>query len=158
MAAPAATVRQDPDGFMLENGHVTKFTMSIDPAIELWETDVQPPGIDMGEPIDTTTQHNVNYRTKAPANLADLTPHTVVFGYDPIAYTSLLTLIGVEQTFTVTFPSGQTLAYYGYVQSAEFAPLVEGEMPLVTLTIVPTNFDPTNCVEAGPVLTGTGTC
>lgn len=158
MAAPVATARQAPDGFMLRDGHVSKFTMSSIPDVELWETDVQPPGLDVGEPIDISTQHNVAFRTMAPPSLVTLTPHTIVAGYDPIIYTFLLAVMGIEQTFTVTFPSGQTLAYYGYVQSVEFSPLVENEMPLATLTIVPTNFDPVNCVEAGPVLTGSGTC
>lgn len=158
MAAPTPTVRLAPDGFMLRDGHPTKFTMSLLPDIELWETDVQPPGIDMGEFIDISTQHNLNYRTMAAPGLTTLTPHTVVFGYDPSIYTNLITIIGIDQTFTITFPSGQTLAYYGAVQSAEFAPLVENEMPTVTLTIIPTNFDPVNCVEAGPVLSGSGTC
>lgn len=158
MAAPVPATRLAPDGFMLRDGHVSKFTMSQDPEIELWETDVQPPGLDVGEPIDVSTQHNVNYRTFAAPGLVTLTPHTVVFGYDPAAYTTLLAMVGIDQTFTVLFPSLQTLAYYGYIQSAEFSPLVENEMPLVTLTIVPTNYDPVNCVEAGPVITGSGTC
>lgn len=158
MAAPTPTVRTAPDGFMLRDGHPAKFTMSSIPDIGFWETDVQPPGADVGEPIDISTQHNVNYRTFSAPSLLTLSPHTVVFGYDPAAYTLLLAVLGIDQTFTVTWPSGQTMAYYGYVQSAEFSPLVENEMPTVTLTIVPTNFDPVNCVEAGPVISGSGTC
>lgn len=158
MAAPVPTARQDPDGFQLRNGHPTLFTMSSAPDLEIWEAEVQPPGEDVGEPIDFSSHHNVGYRTLAAPSLVSGTPHVVTGGYDPAFRVVVAALMGIDQTFTVTFPSGQTLAYFGYIQSYEFSPLVVGEMPTVSLTIISTNFDPVNCVEAPPATGGSGTC
>lgn len=158
MAAPVATSRGAPVGFMIENGFSSLITLSNDPTVELWELEVQPPGIDGGEPIDITTMHNIFYRTKRARSLIDLTSFTVVCAYDPAVFVVLRDQVNTEQTITVEWPSSQTLAFYGFIQLAEFAPLVIGEFPQVTLTIVPTNYDHVNCVEAAPVFAGTGTC
>lgn len=158
MAAPTATPRGAPDGFMLENGYQSLITIASDTTIELYEIEVGVPGWDGGEPVDTTTMHNIFYRTMRPRSLITLTSFTVLCGYDPVAHTALRDLVNIEDTFTVEWPSDQTLAFYGFIQLADFSPLIEGELPTVTLTIVPTNFDPVNCTEEAPVLTGTGTC
>jgi hypothetical protein len=153
MAAPAATVRSDPTGRMLEDGYRSLITFAADTNIELWEKSVTPPGIDGGDAVDITTMHNDTVRTKAPRSLKDYTDATAVCAYDPSAYTALQALINVRTTVTVTFPDGSTLAFFGFLRSAEFGDLVEGEHPEVTVTITPTNWDYTNDVEAAPVLT-----
>lgn len=158
MAAPTPTVRTDPTGFLMENGYQALITLANDANIDLWEKDVGQPGMDGGDPIDTTTQQNETYRTFAPRTLITLTQFTVVCGYDPCVYDDLLPLVNLEDTITITYPGGTTLAFYGYVKGVEFGPMSDGTFPEVTLTIVPTNWDHNNCVEAGPVVSCVGTC
>lgn len=158
MAAPTTTARTTPDGFRLDNGHQTLITFAFAPGLDFWEKEVQPFGFDGGDAIDTTTMHNVIYRTKSPRNLLDLTEHTVVGAYDPCVYVDLLQMVNVIDSITITFPDTSTLTYWGYIRLVEVSPLVEGEQPEMTLTIVPTNYDACNCVEAGPVIDCNGTC
>lgn len=153
MAAPTPTVRGTPSGIKLKDGFRTKITFATDDNIEFWEKSVKPPGIDGGDSIPQTTMHNVDWRTMSPRQLKTLTESTTTVAYDPLLYTSILALVNVETTVTVTFPDGSTLAFYGFLQKFEPGDLKEGEQPEATVTITPTNFDPTNHVEAAPVLT-----
>jgi hypothetical protein len=154
MAAPTPTARTSPTGKILENGHVSKITFARDANVNLWEIDVGQPAMDGGEPVDTTTQHNSQWRTRSPRTLIDLAPFTVTFGYDPIIREEALNnLLNQRDTITIRYPDGSTLAFYGYLKSLTFDPLSEGEFPTGTAEIVPTNWDPTNDVEAAPVLT-----
>jgi hypothetical protein len=159
MAAPAATVRTDPGGIMMENGYRTLITHSLDPDLSIWEIEVGSAGLDGGEPIDTTTQHNDVYRTRSPRALISYEPFDVKFAYEAgVQKSQLETLINKKRSginasvITETLPDGSTLAYYGFFQKVSFDPKVEGELPTGTLTVVPTNFDPVNRVEAGPTL------
>jgi hypothetical protein len=152
MAAPSPTPRVDPGGIKLDDGYRSLVTIAADTDISLWEIGVTPPGMDGGDPIDTTTMHNDTYRTMASRALKTLTEFTFRFAYDPAVYTQLETNINVETTITITYPDGSTLAFYGFLRSAEFDELVEGTRPEGTATITPTNFDPTNKVEAAPAL------
>lgn len=158
MAAPTATPRGTPPGFKMDDGFQSFITFEGLPQLNIWEKDVGVPGIDGGDPIETTTMHNEVYRTMAPRSLVTLTPFQVVAAYDPCAYDDLIAIVNIEKTVTVTFGDTSTLAFYGYLQTVEFAQMVEGEQPEVTLTIVPTNVDPDECVEAGPVIVCNGTC
>ena len=153
MAAPVPTVRQSPGGIKLDDGYQTLVTFASDPDIEFWEKTVQPPGIDGGDAIDTTTMHIDEWRTMAARALKTLTESSLTVAYDPILYTSILALINVETTITITFPDGSTLAFYGFLRSFEPSEMSEGEQPEATVNITPTNFDPVNFVEADPVLT-----
>ena len=158
MAAPAPIPRIAPDGFRLDDGYQTLITFGVLPGLDIWEKEAQPPGIDGGDPIDTTTMHNDSYRTNAARKLKSLTEHTIVAAYDPCAYVDLLTMVNVVDEITVFFPDNSTLSYWGFIRSVEFSPLVEGEQPEMTITVVPTNYDACNCVEAGPVIDCNGTC
>lgn len=154
MAAPIPTARQDPTGIMMTDGYRSLITFATDPDIELWEKGpIGAPGIDGGEAIETTTHHNDTYRTMASRALRTLTEFTFEFGYDPTIYTAGEALINYETTITRSYPDGSTLAFYGYLRMIEFADLQEGEVPTGTCTVTPTNFDPVNKVEAGPVMT-----
>lgn len=157
MAAPVATARVAPTGIRLRNGFKSTITFSQDTNIEMWEMEVGQPGMDGGDPVDTTTMHSVEWREKAPRTLKDLTPFTVKFAYDPVIWNSSSTstrgAINREDTITITYPDLSTLAFFGYLQKVEFEPLVEGTMPAGTATIVPTNWDYTNKTQAGPVET-----
>lgn len=158
MAAPVAVSRQVPVGYMIENGFSSLITFTQDPNAALWELEVQPPGISGGEVIDITTHHNSEYRTKRARTLKELKQFTVVAAYDPAIYETLLAQVNREDTWTITWPSDQTLAFFAVLTDVEFAPLIVGDFPQVTITIDPTQFDYDNCVEAGPVFAGTGTC
>jgi hypothetical protein len=58
-----------------------------------------------------------------------------------------------NQAITVRFPTSDSITFFGFLQKFEPAEQKEGEAPHATVTIVPTNWDPVNNVEAGPVYT-----
>lgn len=150
--APSPTARADPSGIKLDDGYRTLVTFASDPNIQFWEKSVTPPGLDGGDEIDTTTMHNDDWRTNAPRALIRMTPFTMTAAYDPSLYTAALALINVKTTVTVTYPDGSTLAFYGFLKTIEFSELVEGTQPECTITVVPTNQDPTTGAEEAPVL------
>jgi len=152
MAAPSTTVRQTPAGARLTDGFPTKIAFSRDPDISFWETEVTPPGIDGGDAVETSTMFNTDWRTMAPRRLKTLTDATITAAYDPNVFNQLVELCNEEGSVTVTFSDGSTLSFYGYLKMAEPGACVEGEMPTMEITVVPTNYDPTNKVEAAPVL------
>lgn len=160
MAAPGVATRVSPNGagFKLDDGRVALIAFASNNSLLIWEKEVQPPGIDNGDDIDTTTMWNEDFRTHMPRQLNDLTEHTIVAAYDPCVYTDLLALTGVCDNITVYFPDNSTLSYWGYIKNVEFSPLVDGEQPEVTITVQPTNYDCCNCEEAGPVMDCAGTC
>ena len=153
-AAPTPTARVDPTGIKLDDGYRTLVTFALDTNIEFWEKSVTPPGLDGGDEIDTTTMHNDDWRTNAPRALITMTPFSMTAAYDPTLYTAALNLINRETTVTVRYPDGSTLAFYGFLKTIEFSELVEGTQPECTLTVVPTNQDPTTGAEEPPVLAG----
>jgi hypothetical protein len=152
-AAPSPTVRQSPGGRKLKDGYSAKITLSRDPDISFWEKTVKPPGVDGGDSIDETTMHNEDWRTAAPRALKTLTEMTTSAAYDPNIYSQIVEQINIEQTITVRFADGSTLAFYGFVRTFEPDDLEEGTQPTATITITPTNSDASNSdVEAGPAL------
>lgn len=153
-AAPTPTAHVSPSGIRLKTGGPQTFHVNaLDTDISLWATEVGFPGQDGGDPIDTTTQENTTYRTFAPRVLVSLMPFTVKYQFDPACYSQIQALLNRETTLTNHWNDRSSLAFYGYWQKAEYDAHTEGEPPMVTITIVPTNFDPQNRVEAGPVLT-----
>lgn len=152
MSAPTATARQTPAGIKLDDGFKTLVCPAANPTISFWEKTVKPPGLDGGDAIDTTTMHNNTWRTKAPRALVTMTDGDCKAAYDPNLYNTILTLLNVKTVWTVTFPDGSTLAFWGFLKS--FAPdeLKEGAQPEATVMIVPTNQDSTG-TEQAPVLT-----
>ena len=154
MATPATTSRSTPAGKILEDGHSTVIAFARDVDVSFWEKTTQPPGMEGGDPIDITTMHNSTWRTMAPRSLITLTPFTVTAGYDPNVYNNILNnLLNQSGSITVHFPDGSTLDFYGYLQTFEPQANAEGTHPECNITIVPTNYDPTNDVEEAPVLT-----
>lgn len=153
MTAPSTTARGTPAGKKLDEGFSTKVAFARLATFSVWEKTVQPPGVDSGEPVETTTMHNLIWRTQNPRKLKTLTPHSFKAAYDPNMYNQVInTLIGINGSITVTYPDGSTLDYYGYLQKIEPDQIEEGKQPEATVTIVPTNVD-TSGAEAGPVLT-----
>lgn len=153
---PVAAARVAPDGKKLQDGKgPTKatFTFSADTNWNLFDIEVGIPGFDAGEPVDTTTQFNSVWRTRFLRVLFTLTEFTVQGAFDPIYLTEVLAQKGVNGTGTITFPDGSTYAFFCGIRQLEFERMVEGTMPRVTVTIVPTNTDPVTFAEEGPVLT-----
>ena len=152
MAAPTPTTRVTPDGIKLDDGYQTLVTFEADTNISFWEKSINPPGLDGGETNDTTTMHNVTYRTSAPRALKTMTEMTITAAYDPDLYDEALALINVETVITVTFPDGSTLAFWGYLRVFAPSEVAEGSQPECSLTIQPTNQD-TDGAEQAAVMT-----
>ena len=158
MAAPVAAAVHVPAGRPLASGHRTRVSIAADTDYEFFEKTVTPIGIEGGDAKDITTQHNTLWRTKTPGRLLDLTELTMEGSYDAtLAYTSMASIINVCTTITIFFPDGSTLAFYGFVKSFIPGQMEEGEQPMATITIVPNNYDPINCIEEGPVFVNVGT-
>jgi hypothetical protein len=156
MAAPTPTVRQTPAGIKLKDGFRFKVTFSADPDISLWEVELNQGGADLGEPVDQSTMWNDTYVTRAPQGLQDWTQFTLTFAYDPAVITQLAAIIGTEQTMTVTYKDGSTLAIYGWINSTNMGTLARGSQPRGTLTFQPSNWDDFLDVEAGPAVASVG--
>ena len=154
MAAPTpAGAAGTPEGIKLDDGFSTKIHIDILDTLSIWEKVVTPPGMEGGDPVETSTMRNTKWRTFRPRHLLSLTPMTLVGAYDPNVFDDLIAILNVDATITVFYPDTSTLAFYGFAQTAESGDNTEGEQPEMTLTLVPTNWDPINNVEAGPVMT-----
>jgi len=157
MGAPTPTARGVPLGRWLGDGFRTLINFAENPTVSLWEKSVQPPGLDGGDAVETTTMHNVNYRTMSSRFLKTMTESSVMAAYDPQVYDQLVALINVETTITVHMPNGGSLAFFGFLRTFEPAEHVEGTQPEATCTFTPTNVDPADGTEAAPVYTAPGT-
>lgn len=152
MAAPTPTTRQTPVGIKLKDGYRSLWTFSLDPDFSVWEVTITPGGHDLGDPVDQTTMWNDNYMTFAPQELLETGETTIEGAYDPAFFTQMEAMVGIEQTGTLTWKDGSTLASFGWLNAVAFAQIVRGTQPRVTLTWFNSNFDPVADVEAGPAL------
>ena len=154
MANPTTTSRATPGGIVLADGYQTLIAFARDPDVSFWEKTVAPAGLDGGDAIDVTTMHNAAYRTMRARSLITLSEFETVAAYDPNVYNNIIdNLLNQEGSITCLFPDGSTLDFYGYLRVFEPSANVEGTQPEATITITPTNYDPVNDVEEGPVLT-----
>lgn len=127
---------------VLDDGFATTIEFSeadSDFVLQVEETGVTPAGIDGGEPIDTTSMRRTTWRTAKPRQLKTLTPITEIVKYDPAAMATLLAMINVNQQITTTYPDDKTSIIWGYVKSATPQENREGQLPLMTIVIQPTN-------------------
>lgn len=145
-----STNRQTPAGTKLDDGFSIKIAFAADPDVSLWEKTVTPPGVDGGDKIATTTQHNVAWRTYAARALKELLDGSFNAAYDPEVYDQVVAIVNVEGEITIHFPDGSKLVFYGYLKSFVPAALTEGEQPTADCTIVCTNKNPNTGAEAGP--------
>ncbi len=155
MTAPTNTPRMAPVGVRLTDGFSTTIAFAADDNVSFWEATVQAPGLDGGDPIETTTMHNTTWRQMNARSLITLMPITVTAAYDPFVYDQIIALINVEGAVSIAFPDGDTLDFFGFLQTFEPDALEEGTMPEASLTITPTNTDPVTGDEETPVLTAT---
>ena len=135
-----------------DDGFSTTISFASAPSgfsVELYEKQLQPPGISGGGPIDTTTMQNSAYRTFWPKSLKTLTPATLQIAYDPTIYDSMIAMVNDNQLITITFPDSSTLAFWGWID--EFTPNanVEGEQAIADVTIQPSNQNDSK-VEVAP--------
>ena len=159
--APTPTARTPPTGgaYKIPDGYQSELTFASSPGAWFWEIDPKPPAIDGGEPIDTTTMLNSAWRTMSPQSLKKLDNIALKAAYDPDLINSLVSVLinNPADTITIRFPDHSTWAMYGYLQKWEPDALQIGKMPTATMTVVVTNYDSVNRVEAGPVFTAAGT-
>jgi len=118
----------------------------------LFEKEVTPPGIDGGGANDTTTMRNTTWRTMQPKKLKTLSECSFVAAYAIAAYSTLLSLLQVNQLVTVTFPDASTLAFWGWLDKFTPNASKEGEQPTANCTLIPSNQDD-NGAEIAPVYT-----
>lgn len=137
----------------IDDGFSTTLSFSANPTLEFYEVEVQPPGWEGGEPIDTTTMRNTTLETFSPQALMSLTPITVSAAYTSDIFhltTGVKSMINVNQQVTVTLPDGATVVFWGYVKNFSPPSHVKGQRPLASLTIHPTNVNASK-VETLPV-------
>lgn len=142
--------RITPTGYKMPDGFKTLIAHSAAPDVQIWERIVKPAGVDGGAAIDTTTMHNIAFRTFSARQLKTLTESTFRGFYDPDFYPTIFNLINVMGTITVTFPDHSKLTFFGYYQKLEFGENEEGKPPEVIVTFTPTNWDPVAQVEVSP--------
>lgn len=157
MPPPVPGTRQAPTGTRMDEGHQTLVSFAADPDASYWEKTVTPPGVDGGDPVDTTTMHNVDWRTKNPRVLAEMTEFSFTAAYDPAFILTILAILNVKTTVTVHYPNGGRLAFFGFLRGFEADSIEEGAQPEATATVVPTNQDPTTGAEQAPVYDPPGT-
>ena len=136
----------------INDGHQTLYSFSLAPSVSFKEKSITPPGMDHGGGNDTTTMRNNNWRTMQPKHLKSLTPSRVTASYDPVVYNDIVSMMGVNQQITITFPDGSTVLFWGWLDSFVPGELVEGSQPTAEVVIMPSNQDNSN-VETAPVYT-----
>ena len=152
MAAPGTTARTLPTGYKLPEGFKAAIAYSLRVAINIWEVEVTPAGIMVPE-IDTSTQHNITWKTKWISAWKESKPVAGTAGYDPDAMDDIVFLVGAQTgSFTVHAPQNTKYNYWGGMNDVTFQPWRAGQFPLLTYSNVVTNWDPTNRVEAGPAV------
>jgi hypothetical protein len=152
-----ATARTTPTGTPLVSPLGAKVAIAADPDISLWEVEVTPPGIDFGEPIDTTTHWNTLLKTFSPQELATTTPCNCTGAYDPAMYDQIVALQGVNGWITVHLPDGSCVNFVGYLRSFTPAAIASGSntQPRAAFVLQPTN--QLNNVEQNIEYSATGT-
>jgi len=156
---PSAPPFTPPTGIKLGDGYQTLmiFKVGTSPAvISFFDMTIKPPGLDGGDPVQTSTMWNTKWHTMQPRVLVKATESTATAAYDPIVYQNILAVLSVEATITIKFPDDSTVCFYGYLAKFEPGELKEGEMPTATITVAVTNTDPTDGSEQPPVFTASG--
>jgi hypothetical protein len=133
------------------DGHSTIIELLGFGGITLKEKTVTPPGYDGGGPNDTTNMRLKVLRTKQPKKLKSLDKTNALVFYNADQLQLYLLAINVVQYIRVTFPDGNRVKFYGWLNTFKHAEHKEGEPPCATIEIEPTNQDPANGNESLPV-------
>lgn len=136
----------------LDDGYQTLVSFAADPSVKFYEKTVTPPGIDGGGEVDTTTMLNAAYRTRNPKALITMSNAQMMVAYDPACYPEIVALVNVNNLITVTFPDGDTLAFWGWLNTFKPGEHAEGEQPTAEIEIIPSNQNASG-VETAPVHT-----
>jgi len=136
----------------LTDGYQTLISFAQDPTVLFYEKTVTPPGVDGGGEVDTTIMANSTWRTRQPKALITLSNASASVSYDPETYPEIVALVNVNNLITVTFPDGDTLAFWGWLDKFTPGEHVEGEMPLADIEVVPSNMNDSGA-ETAPVHT-----
>lgn len=136
----------------LDDGYQTLISFAADPTVLFYEKTVTPPGVDGGGAIDTTTMHNTTWRTQNPRALLSLSNASTTVAYDPACYPEIIALTNVNTLITVTFPDGDTLAFWGWLNTFTPGPSEENDQPTADIEIIPSNQNASG-VETAPVHT-----
>lgn len=165
MGTPATTAPGTPEGLKMDDGFAACISFALAPNFSVWEIETQPPGLDGGDEIDTTTHRNKKARTSAPRKLISVgeTTHTVRFNKKSYEQAKG-TLINKNGAITEWYPDGvptstesglglgSSCSYFGYLKQFDIKPFKEGEPPEADITIVVTNTDPADGSEQLPVM------
>ncbi len=141
------------------DGYSTLINFQIDPDIEFFEKSVTPIGLDGGDPVLTSTMHNLVYQTKVSRALIDITDASVVVAYDPLVLDSIIALLNIEGSITFLFQNNNVndeppkWSIFGYLKSFVPSEVSEGAQPEATIVIVATNTDPSDGSESAPIRT-----
>jgi hypothetical protein len=153
MSAPTPSVRVTPTATKTDQGYRILHVNSLNTAVNFWEIEVTPQGVDGGEAIQTSTQFNNKWHTKRPRALLDAMGGKIKGQLCAGTRHEAEALINKEGTITEIYPDGSTYCYYGYWKSVKFDAFKEGEKPTAEIEIVETDWDPTASVEQGPIYT-----
>jgi hypothetical protein len=116
----------------LDDGFKTLVTFASKPDIKLWVKSVNPPGIDGGGGIDTTTMENTRVRTKKPKKLVEITDGEFKAAYAVAVINDIIDLIQELDTITVTFEDGDAWEMWGWLDSFVPDEVEEGAQPVAT--------------------------
>ncbi len=120
------------------DGHSTKIDLG---GQTLQEITISPPSIGSGGEIEVSSMDNDNWRSKAPKKLHECGEVSFSALYDPAEIGTYLAGVGVNKLIKITFANGDTLKFYGWVDSFSPSEISEGEAPTVDLTIIVSNQD-----------------
>jgi hypothetical protein len=134
----------------LSDGFPTLIRFSKNPAVLLKEREVQPPDLDGGGEIDTTTMRNNTWRSKQPKSLITAGDSTLQVSYDPKLYSDILFMINKNQSITIRFSDGSGIQFYGWIDKFTPASLKEGEFPMAEVKIHCSNTNDAGA-EVGPI-------
>ena len=135
---------------ILEDGHSTKISFSLRPAVAIEIVTLKPFGVDAGDNTVMTNMNNTVWRTGAGKKLKTLTPIEGSCNYNPDCMTDIVFMAGVNQLATVTYPDGDRWTVWGVLNSFMPDEHKEGEKPTAAFKFTPTNRNSSG-VETGPV-------
>tara|TARA_R110002020_G_scaffold12409_6_gene45511 strand:- start:19080 stop:19499 length:420 start_codon:yes stop_codon:yes gene_type:complete len=116
-------------------------TISVSTAT-MYVTGITPPSFEGGGEIDTTTLANSAVRTRRPKILKDVGECSFTAQYDPGAIGTLYSLVNDDPNeITITFKTGETIVFYGWIDSVSVGEVVEGEAPTIDVTVIASNCD-----------------